>query len=88
MNKELDGGFVHDVDFGKGQSATHQPSQPLAQGVIEALNAVGLALPLTSAVLLWRQDSLIGFPKVAVAQATFVAVRDALPQQPAGLDAT
>lgn len=87
MNKEFDDGFVHRVDFGKGQGATHQASQSLAQRVVEALDVIGLALPLTSAMLLWRHNRLIGFPKVAVAQTLFVAVRNALPQEPARLDA-
>ena len=86
MNEEFNGGFVHGIDFGKRQGAAHQPSQTLAQRIVESLDVVSLALPLTGLVLVWRQDSLIGFPKVAVAQTVFVAVRDALPQQTAGFD--
>ncbi len=79
MNEEFNGDFVHCIDFGKGQGAAHQPSQALAQRVVEALDVVGLALPLTGMMLVWRQDGLIGFPKVAVTQTVFVAVRNALP---------
>ena len=87
MNKEFDGGFVHRVDFGKGQSAPHQARQSLAQRVVEAFDVAGFALSLTGAVLFGRHNALIGFPEVAVAQAAFVAGRNALPQQPTSLNA-
>ena len=87
MNKEFDGGFVHRVDFGKGQSAAHQPSQSLAQGVVEALDVTSLTLPFTGVMLFGWQDGLIGFPKVTVTQSGFVALGNALPQQPTSSDA-
>lgn len=87
MNKEFDGSFMHGVDLGKGQGASHQASQSLAQRVVEAFDVISLASSFTGIMLLWWQHRVIGFPKVAVAQAAFVAVGNALPEQAAGLDA-
>jgi hypothetical protein len=72
VNEDLNNGFMHRVDFGKRQRASHQPRKSLAHRVAESL---------AGTILIRWHDGLTRFPKVDVPQAAFVALGNALPQQ-------
>lgn len=80
VDEEFDGGIMHKITLGKRQRLANQAPHPLADGIIVALNVVGLPAPLAAVVLGRGHDLRISRPEVAVAQTAFVAGGNALPQ--------
>ena len=72
--------MVHVVRLGEGEFLTHEARKPLPQGVNPSLYVASLAFFLTGGlVLLFRDHLLVGFPEIAVAPRSFVALGDRFP---------
>jgi hypothetical protein len=68
MEKELQTSIVHHQRFGEGQRFTNKTSQALPERVIPALHMSRFARFFSRCcVLLFRNDSLVGLPKIALA---------------------
>jgi hypothetical protein len=66
MEKETQTCLMHHERFGEGERFAHKASQPLPKGIIPAFDVSRFASCLADGcMLLLRNDSLIGDPKVS-----------------------
>ncbi len=85
MQEELDDKFVHLGALGKRKGLAHEPPQPLAQGVIEAFDAVGrTTFRIISRVLSERESVVIILQVAGVEKPVVVPFGDASPKRTGG----
>jgi hypothetical protein len=71
---------VHALRLGEGQGLSHKSSQPLADGVVEALDVSGETAVLANRLMLrFRNHGLISIPEIAEHDALPVKLGDVAP---------
>ena len=85
MEEEAQTNFMHLLTLGKREGLAHKTRQALPQGVVPALDVVGLSRFFAPrAMLLLGQHGGIAVPKVALQQAAFVSRWNPAPQHATG----
>ena len=80
VDEELEATVVHVARLGEGERLTHEARKPLPEGVDPTLDVASLAFFLAgSLVLLFGDHLLVGFPEIAVAGRSFVALGNRFP---------
>ena len=76
---------VHFGTLAEGQALANKTTQPLAQGVVEAFDMVGLPAVFANSVMMSLRHNLsISLPEVRVGSLVAVTRRNALPKTTAG----
>lgn len=70
----------HVLALGKRERFTHQTTQPLAQGVIQAFDVSGVPSLFADHLMRGRWQTGVSAPKIAVADAALIGRRQLAPQ--------